>query len=134
MAYEIPGFMIGILPADADLSAAAKQFTGVCAHTAVNTTGTGGGGASLCIPSATTSPIIGVLQNNPLLGEAGTVMHNGVSKVLAGGTFQIGDLLMCQSDGKFVKATSTNYAVAQALETGASGSIVAALLVRNGIQ
>lgn len=135
MAYEIPNFYLGDLPADIDMSTEATfQFSGVCVYTALSTTGAGVGGAALCAPSAASSPIIGVLQNNPRKGEAGTVMVQGVTKGLAGGAISIGDLLMVNSSGQFVRATSTNFAVGQALEQAVSGDICAVLLIRNGKQ
>lgn len=139
MAYEIPDFYVGVFPSDIDMSAEvgsgpnfSYQYTGIGVYTAISTTGTGVGGAAL-IPLATASgPMIGVLQNNPQQGEAGQVMVLGVTKAQAGGTFHIGDLLMTTSAGTFIKATSTNYQVAQALETAASGDITTILLLRNG--
>ena len=143
MGYEIPDFYVGVFPADIDMSANPSpgsdtdptyQFTGVCVYTALNTQGTGVGGAAIIPPSATSSPIIGVLQNNPQLGEAGTVMVQGVTKALAGGSFDIGDLLQCNSSGAFILATGGTFAVAQALEQAVSGDICAILLIRNGKQ
>jgi hypothetical protein len=142
MSYEIPDFYVGVLPADIDMSAQPNanedptyQYTGVCVWTAVSTTGTGIGGAALVPPGSTSSPIIGVLQNNPQLGEAGQVMIQGVTKAAAGGTFQIGNLLACNSSGKFVLWSSgSTYAVAVALETAASGDITTILMLRNGKQ
>lgn len=133
MAYEIPSFYVGVLPADIDMSVEATyQYSGVCVYTAVSTQGTGFGGAALIPPSGTSVPIIGVLQNNPQQGEAGQVMVQGVTKAIAGGSFNIGALLMVTSSGQFVLATSTNYAVAVALEKAASGDITTILLQRNG--
>lgn len=135
MAYEIPNFTVGVLPADVDMSSeAAFQYAGVCVYTAISTVGTGVGGAALCPPSAASSPIIGVLQNNPQQAEAGTVLVQGVSKAQAAASFNIGDLLMTNSSGQFLKATAGNYAVAQALEKAASGDITTVLLIRNGKQ
>jgi hypothetical protein len=135
MAYEIPSFYVGVFPADIDMSSEASfQYTGVCVYTAVSQQGTGFGGAALINPGGTSSPIIGVLQNNPQPGEAGQVMVQGVTKAQAGGAFQIGNLLMVNSAGQFVVATSGNYAVAQALETAASGDVTTVLLIRNGKQ
>jgi hypothetical protein len=135
MAYEIPGFYVGVFPADVDMSVESTwQFQGVGIYTALSTTGQGVGGAALCASSTSSSPILGILQNNPQQGEAGTVMVSGVSKALAGGTLNIGDLLMVNSAGAFVKATSSNFAVAQALELAASGDITTVLLIRNGKQ
>lgn len=133
MAYEIPNFYVGVLPADINMSTESTyQYSGVCVYTAVSVSGAGVGGAALCPPSATSNPIIGVLQNNPQQGEAGTVMIQGVTKAIAGGVFHIGDFLMVNSTGQFVKATSTNFIVATALETAASGDITTVLLQRNG--
>lgn len=135
MGYEIPNFWVGVFPADIDMSVESTyQFSGVCVFTAVSTAGYGVGGAAIVPPSSATTPIIGVLQNNPLQGEAGAVMVQGVTKAIAGGTFAIGDLLMATAAGKFVKCTSTNYAVAVALESAVLGDICAILLQRNGKQ
>lgn len=137
MAYEMPDFEVGIFPADIDMSALVGQnytyqFRGMCVYTALSTTGVGGGGAAVIPPSATSSPIVGVLQNNPLQGEAAALVVSGISKGQAAGSFSIGDLLMTNSAGQFLKATSTNYQVAQALEQAVSGDICAILLIRNG--
>ncbi len=133
MAYEIPSFYVGIFPADIDMSVEATyQFTGVSIYTAVSTTGTGIGGAALIPPSGTSSPIIGILQDNPSQGQAGNVLVHGVSKAQAGASFGIGTLLMCNSAGLFVPATSGNYIVAQALESAASGDITTVLLLNRG--
>ena len=135
MAYEIPNFTVGEFPADVDMSTEATyQYSAVCVVTAASVTGAGVGGAAIVPPGSVTSPIIGVLQNNPAQAEAGQVMIQGVTKALAGGTFQIGDLLMVNSSGQFLKATSGNFAVAQALEKAVSGDITTVLLVRNGKQ
>lgn len=135
MSYEIPSFYVGVLPADIDMSSESSfQYAGVCVYTAVSTTGTGIGGAALINPGGASVPIIGILQNNPQQGEAGSVMVQGVSKALAAGAFNIGDVLMVNSAGAFLKATSTNYGVAQALEKAAIGDVTTVLLVRNGKQ
>lgn len=135
MAFEIPDFLVGEWPADIDMSnEASYQYAGVSVYTAVSTQGTGVGGAALINPGGTSSPIIGVLQNNPQQGEAGTVMVQGVTKALAAGAFNIGDILMVNSAGKFVAATTGNLGVAIALEKAASGDITTVLLQRNGKQ
>lgn len=141
MAYEIPNFFVGVLPADIDMSANAAttsqdpvfQYTGVCVYTAISTVGTGVGGAALIPPASTSSPIIGVLQNNPRQGEAGTVMCQGVTKCLAGGSFNVGNVLMMNSSGAAVLwTTGSGYSIGIALETGVAGQIGAVLLQRNG--
>jgi Uncharacterized conserved protein (DUF2190) len=139
MSYEIPSFLVGVFPADVNMSTLTGntypfQYTGVCVYTAISTQGAGIGGAAIIPPSAASTPMIGVLQNAPQQGEAGTVMIGGVTKAVAGGSFSIGALLMVNSSGQFVLATSGNYAVAQALETAVSGDITTVLLIRNGKQ
>ena len=135
MAYEIPSFFFGVLPADADLSAAGSgenpsfMFTAVGVGAAVNTLGYGVGGAALQVPSASVGPVIGLLQNNPQLGEAGIVMVAGVSKAQALCTWSIGNLLSADSTtGKLQVASSGQYIVAQALENAVAGDISSVLL------
>lgn len=140
MAYEIPNFYVGVFPANIDLSAAegeyfSYQYTGVCVVTANSVQGTGIGGGAVSTPSTTSTPIIGVLQNNPQQGEAASVMVQGVSKVQAGASWNIGALLSCNpSTGQFKVAVTGEYAVAQALEQAQSGDITTVLLIRNGKQ
>ena len=62
------------LVASADLSAAQYKF--------VKLTSTG----QIALVAATTDVPIGILQNKPTSGKAGTVRVTGVSKAVAGGT------------------------------------------------
>jgi hypothetical protein len=134
MSYQIPLFYVGVIPANIDMSNEASfQFAGV-SLVGGNSQGTGIGGAALDKPSTSSNPILGVLQNNPLAGEAGQVMVEGVTQAIASGSFNIGDLLMVDGNGAFLKATSTNYAVAQALEVAQSGDITTVLLRNFGKQ
>ncbi len=128
-AYEIPSFYLGVIEAEVDLSAA--QYTAVKVQAASAVGGTEG--ASVNTP-ALGAAAIGIVQNNPLAGEVAAVMIHGVSKALLGGTVAVGDLLMCDATGKLILATSTHYAIAQALIAGVSGDIASVLLIRNGIQ
>lgn len=130
MAYEIPNFFLGVLPANSDLSA--KQFAAVRPLLATGTPGFGTGGAAVDLPAASGDPAIGLLQNKPILGEAAAVMVQGVSKATAAGTVAIGDLLMCTPLGKLGLAGSGKYAIAQALENASDGDTFTVLLVRNG--
>ncbi len=131
-AWEIPGFSFS-LPANIDMSVEATyQYTPVRALAA---TGAGINTPTAIAPvSATGDQMIGVLQNNPQLAEAGTIVNNGISKVLCKDTVAIGDKLMACPAGGFIKATSTKYAVAIALDVGAAGQLVPALLINMGIQ
>ena len=135
MAYEIPKFMVGVLPANQDLSDESKfQFTAV---KVVAATGAGiADAAAADLPSASGDPIIGVLQNNPKLAEAATIMEDGISKLKAGATINVGDRLQIVPDGNgagvAIPATSGKYQVAVALEAAVAGDIFTALLQRNG--
>jgi hypothetical protein len=130
MAYEIPNFYVGIFPANIDMSS--LQYRAVCVVTANSVSGTGVGGAGIDLPSAASVPILGVVQINPQQGEAGTVMVQGISMAQASGAFNIGDLLMSDSSGKLLLATSGNYAVAMAMEKAAIGDITSVLLKNFG--
>ena len=130
MAYEIPSFYVGILPADIDMSA--LQFAGVDVAPAAHTQGAGVGGTAIVKPAAG-GQILGILQNNPMVGEAAQVMEAGVSKAKAGGIFVAGDKLAVDVNGNFVLAVTGNLIVAIALETGAAGVISTVLLKNMGI-
>lgn len=130
-AYEIPDFYVGVLEANIDMSVESTyQFTGVDAGLASGAGLTGV--AALTPPISAGASILGVLQNNPQLAEAGNVMCLGVSKVLAAGVYNIGDLLAVNSAGAFLKATSGQYAVAKALQLGVSGAVVSVYLSNYG--
>lgn len=131
MAYEQPSMLVGFYPADLDLSSA--QFCGVVVVAAAHTQGAGTGGAAIQLPAANTNPIIGIVQNNPAVGEAGTVMSAGISKAIASGPIAINDLLQCDANGKFLKAVSGKYVVAQALESAVAGDIFTVFLKNHGL-
>jgi hypothetical protein len=131
-AWSIPGFSFS-LPANADYSVEATYlYTGVRALAA---TGTGITTETAVAPvSATGDPIVGVMQNNPQLAEAATIVQNGISKLLCKDTVAIGDKLMACPAGGFIKATTGKYAVAIALQAGAANQYVAGLLANLGLQ
>ncbi len=130
MAWEIPGFLFS-LPANADYSVEATyQFTPVRCLAA-----TGAGintGTAIAPVAATGDRMLGVMQNNPQLAEAATLMVTGITKALSGGVIAIGDPLMACPAGGFQKATSNLYQVGIALEAAVSGDIFTALLQTNG--
>jgi len=128
-AYEIPGFMLGVIPANADMSAeATNQF---CAVDVIPATGAGLSGPAIALSGAGAA-ILGILQNNPFLGEAAEVMVAGVSKARLSGTVAEGALLMCDTAGKLLVATSGNQAIAKALSSGVSGDVCPVLLKSYG--
>jgi hypothetical protein len=131
-AWEIPGFSF-TLPANADYSTEATYlYTPV---RAIAATGAGINTPTAASPvAATGDPMIGVMQNNPQLAEAATIVNSGISKVLCKDTVAIGDKLMACPAGGFIKATSGKYAVALALDAGSALQYVPALLINLGLQ
>lgn len=137
MAWEQPEFYVGVLAANQDMSSeSAFQWTWVQPLAA-----TGAGiyaAAAVAPPGGTGNKAIGILQNNPQLAEAATVMVAGVSKAKAGAAFSIGQPLMVSTDGNgagvLVPCTAGKYQVAIALEPATQyGDICAVLLQKNGV-
>ncbi len=119
-SYEIPGFKFS-LEAGADLSAGQYRFVKL----------DGNGLAVLC--AAVTDKPVGVLQNDPGLGEEAEVMATGVTKLSADSAVAIGDELGTSADGQgdtIVSGVDTTvFKVGQALQAaGAAGVIFAALI------
>lgn len=77
--------------------------------------------------TAATSIAIGVLQNAPASGEAAEVAIGGVSKVLAGGTLTLGQLVASDRTAATIETTiaagtaTYGHAIGRALEAAASG-------------
>lgn len=73
----------------------------------------------------------GVLLNKPsAAGHAATIGISGVVRVVAGtGNLTRGDLVMSDSDGTGITATSTGFVLGRALATGAAGTKVPVLLI-----
>jgi len=121
VAIEIPGFSVGCCKAKVDLSA--QQFHGVYVSATFEvdkvTDGTKAGKAC------------GILQNNPILGEAASFMVNGISKAVAGASVTANDRLKYHTDGTVIPQTSGVYR-AIALE-GASAAQIFSLLFESGI-
>lgn len=137
MAWDQVGFSIGELAANQDLSAQTAggiptyQFVPVAV---VASSGTGvATPAAVDLVSSSGDPALGILQNNPALGEAANVMVSGVSKAKAVETITVGQLLMAVPTGLGV-ATSSKYIIAQALESASAGSIFSVVLRPMGLK
>jgi len=66
----------------------------------------------------------GVIQDDPDAAGKGVVFaYMGTSKLNAGGTVTMGDLIMSTAAGLGVTATTTNYFFGRALSSAASGEI-----------
>lgn len=115
MAVEQPGFSFTLVAA-ADLST--HQFKAVVIDSA----------GKAALPGASGVAAAGILQNKPKAGEAATVNRAGISKAVAGGTYDAGTLLMAATTtGKLIAATAALHACAQALEAGADGRVISVL-------
>ena len=127
MGYEQPLFKVGLFPSDDDRSNdIANQFYGVDIGVAKNVVGTNQGNAAIVMPTAG-GRIIGVLQNNPIQGEACELTSAGICKAKATGTFSVGDELSIDAQGGFVKA-SNGTVVAIALEQAVTGDVTSVFL------
>ena len=108
MSWESPGKLI-TLAAGADLSTSQFTFVSVDANGAAVAASTGGSA-------------FGVLQNKPTLGQAASIMVNGVSKmIVAGSTLSAGDVVGVGANARPAPLAAGNYAVGRVV-FGSSGS------------
>lgn len=109
------------LVAGADLSA--KQFHVV----KVNSSG------QAVAANATDVAQVGILQDKPISGVAGSVAVNGVSKAAFGGTVASGAAVTSDANGKIVAATTGKQIIGFALQGGVSGDIGSVLIAPRGL-
>ncbi len=84
--------------------------------------------ANQCI-NPTSTAVLGVMQNNPKVGEAMAIAYAGVSKVVAGEVLVANAIITSNASGRAVAVTSGDLACGRALEaSGADGSIATVLL------
>lgn len=103
--------------AGADLTAAKYRFV----------KGDGAGGVVRC--SAAGEQPLGVLQNDPIQGEAATVAINtSTTKVVAGGNIALDAEVATDNQGRAVTAAAGNAIVGTAQIAGAAGDIITVLL------
>lgn len=117
MAVDFGGHDITI-PAGGDLSA--KRFHAVKMQS----------DGSIVATSSSGERCAGVLQNAPAAsGVLGRVRIGGVSKIVAGASFDAGAELSVNPSGRYVGALAGQYIHAVALEeSGAAGDIIRALV------
>lgn len=114
MAYEIPGFVNGVLLAGDDLSTA--QYRCVA--------GTAGDNVGL---AAAGSKPLGTLNNAPLEGEVCEIVTSGVAKVKCdGGVNEYAEVEVGASGGVITKAAGI--AIGQALEAGVINQVISVQL------
>lgn len=89
-------------------------------------------GIVLC--GANSVAFLGVLQDDPAAGEAGTVKTGGLSKAVAGAAFAAGIQLTTDSAGRFVTATTGQQVLAESREPAAAlGDITTVDVGRRGV-
>ena len=88
---------------------------------------------------------LGVLQDKPKSGVNGQVRPFGVSKVQCGGSFNVGDRVASDANGKAVKATTASVSAGTpeplagslvqgiALTAGANGQLASILITHSGL-
>lgn len=117
MAVELQGLDIGWLTASADLSAKQYHIVDISGDGTVTYTGSAGQAA------------LGVLQNDPESGQVALVRTSGVTKLKAGTNgLTAGDLVQADTDGTGITASTGDYVIGMALNTGAAGTYVAVAL------
>jgi hypothetical protein len=114
MAYEIPDFVLGTLPAGADLHTYVHRFVIADSSAAVQLATAAGN-------------VLGVLNNKPVAGAAAEVIVDGVAKVYCDNTCTAGHEVQVGTGHGAINST-TGKSVGIALATGASGDVIPVLL------
>ncbi len=123
MAYAQDGGKVSY-PSDADYSA-----DGSGQYRAVRRTATG-----IVLCGAADAGFLGILQDDPALGEWGTVKTRDVSKASIGAAVAAGARLTTDAAGRLVTAVAGNPIVARALEAGAaSGHLISVEVGLSGV-
>lgn len=77
---------------------------------------------------------LGILQNKPsAAGQAATITTGGISKVVAGASFNPGVLLMSTAAGLAITATTGLKIMGTAMEAGTNGVITSIQLDKAGV-
>jgi hypothetical protein len=90
--------------------------------------GTNVGSASIHAFADGKGSFFGILQNNPIQGEAAELTRAGISKVFCTGAWSVGDDLSVAADGGLQKAGGGDKVVAQAVTQSVPGSVGAAYI------
>lgn len=79
--------------------------------------------------NATSSTLLGVLQNDPAVGEGMSIAAVGLSKVVAGGALTANWVITTNASGRAARVQSGDIAAGRVLEAaGADGDVVTAQL------
>jgi len=109
MAVEFPGKVV-TSPAGADLSTSQFRFVTI-------------NGNGQAVIASTGAPVFGVLQNKPKLGQAASIMVDGISKMVApASTLSAGDLVAVGANGQPAPLAAGNYAVGRVVRGSSGGA------------
>jgi len=106
--------------AGSDLTAAQFKFVSLAADGQVDVTAAAGGNA------------IGILSNNPNVGQAATVTVSGGYMVEAGGTITAGDQVQSSATGAALLAATDDVVLGYALEDAVVGQIMRIEFITGG--
>jgi len=106
--------------AGSDLTAAQFKFVSLAADVQVDVTAAAGGNA------------IGILSNNPDVGQAATVTVTGGYMVEAGGTITAGDQVQSSATGTALLAATGDVVLGYALEDAVVGQIMRIEFITGG--
>jgi len=106
--------------AGSDLTAAQFKFVSLAADGQVDVTAAAGGNA------------IGILSNNPNVGQAATVTVSGGYMVEAGGTITAGDQVQSSATGTALLAATDDVVLGYALEDAVVGQIMRIEFITGG--
>jgi hypothetical protein len=106
--------------AGSDLTAAQFKFVSLAADGQVDVTAAAGGNA------------IGILSNNPNVGQAATVTVTGGYMVEAGGTITAGDQVQSSATGTALLAATGDVVLGYALEDAVVGQIMRIEFITGG--
>jgi hypothetical protein len=125
MAVEVPGRSDGTRRAAADMSVKANyQYRAVV----VDSTG------RVARNTSSGGMIYGVLQNDPILNSAATVMIDGMTKMRSGAAVLAGAKVMSDNAGRAITATTGLNIIGTALvASAAEGEIISVQLDRMGL-
>ena len=118
MAFEIPGFVLGVLEAGDDLTAAQYRFVD------------GTAGDNIGLAAAASRPL-GVLNNAPAEGGVCEIVTSGVAKVKCDGTIAEFAQVQVGASGGAVTLAS-GYAIGKALEAGVANQVISVMLGHYG--
>ncbi len=106
--------------AGSDLTAAQFKFVSLAADGQVDVTASAGGNA------------IGILSNNPDVGQAATVTVTGGYMVEAGGTITAGDQIQSSATGTALLAATGDVVLGYALEDAVIGQVMRIEFITGG--